>query len=78
MRTRNGVRLWRGLSVEGERVKEAFGCSIFVIPIVRGGRDWPGRGERRLGDQNAAVHRHSLDRLTMINDSLKNIKKRMG
>jgi len=34
-----------------------------------GGRDWPGRGERHLARQEAAVHRHSLDRLNTINDS---------
>ena len=37
---------------------------------ARAGTD-PGRGERHLGDQSATVHRHSLDRLNMINDSLK-------
>jgi len=36
-----------------------------------GGRDWPGRGERHLAYQGAAVHRHSLDRLNTINDSPK-------
>jgi len=38
---------------------------------------WLGQGLARevergpLGDQGAAVHRHSLDRLNAINDSLK-------
>jgi len=40
-----------------------------------GGRDWPGRGERHLAFQEAAVHRHSLDRLNTINDSKKKKKK---
>jgi len=39
------------------------------------GRDWPGRGERHLGHRSAAVHRHSLDRLNTISDSLKKKKK---
>jgi len=30
--------------------------------------DWPGRGERHLVKQEAAVHRHNLDRLNAIND----------
>jgi len=40
------------------------------------GRDWPEqwRGPP-LGDHGAAVHRHSLDRLNAMNDSL---KKRVG
>jgi len=29
------------------------------------------RGERHQGDRDATVHRHSLDRLNAINDSLK-------
>jgi len=36
------------------------------------GRDWPeGRREATWGDPGAVVHRHSLDRLNAINDSLK-------
>ena len=37
-----------------------------------------GRGERHLGHQSAAVHRHSLDRLNTVNDSLKKKKPRWG
>jgi len=36
-----------------------------------GGRDWPEwRREATRGNPGAAVHRHSLDRLNAINDSL--------
>jgi len=41
----------------------------YVIFVDSGeGRDWPGRGERHLVKQEAAVHRHSLGRLNTINE----------
>jgi len=40
-----------------------------------GGRHWPGGRERHLVKQEAAVLRHSLDRLNTNNDSLKKKKK---
>jgi len=46
--------------------------------LVRGrGRDRPGSEERHLGNREAAVYYHSLDRLNVINDSLKKYLKKV-
>jgi len=63
---RNGARQWGDSYVKEGRVEV-----VLCIVDIGEGRDWPGRRERHLGDQKAAVHRHSLDRLNTINDSLK-------
>jgi len=34
------------------------------------GRDWPGGWGKHLGNRETAVHRHSLNRLNVINDFL--------
>ena len=50
--------------------------SMYIVGSGEG-RDWPGRREGHPGNREAAVHRHSLDRLSAINDSLfkKKLKK---
>jgi len=55
-----------GLREEGESVH----YYLFPTLVDSGeGRDWLGRGERRLVNQEAVARRHSLDRLNTINES---------
>ena len=53
--------------------REAKKCAVmYVLKKPTSGRDWPVRlREATWGDPEAAVHRHSLDRLNAINDSFK-------